>query len=107
MQAEVTGEGFREDQLTAIEAGLTAMSEPDARIAIVDDFIGTVQRLTRNPLIQPAGERESSLQRRSIPLQATSSSSMHPNCATVTTSCWRGSQPMKPATSNSANAARE
>lgn len=32
MQAEVTGEGFREDQLTAIEAGLTAMSEPDARI---------------------------------------------------------------------------
>ena len=49
MQAEVTGVGFREDQLTAIEAGLTAMSEPDARIAIVDDFVDTVQRLTRNP----------------------------------------------------------
>ena len=49
MQAEVTGENFREDQLTAFDAGLTAMSEPDARIAIVDDFIGTVQRLTRNP----------------------------------------------------------
>jgi len=49
MQAEVTGAGFREDQLNAIEAGLTAMSEPDARVAIVDDFVDTVQRLTRNP----------------------------------------------------------
>ncbi|KZF02268.1 MAG: hypothetical protein WBD41_11775 [Rhodococcus sp. (in: high G+C Gram-positive bacteria)] len=49
MQAEVTGVGFREDQLTAIEAGLTAMSEPDARVAIVDDFVDTVQRLTENP----------------------------------------------------------
>jgi hypothetical protein len=43
-----TGVGFREDQLTAIEAGLTAMSEPDARIAIVDNFVDTVQRLTQN-----------------------------------------------------------
>ncbi|WP_139279769.1 hypothetical protein [Rhodococcoides yunnanense] len=49
MQAEVTGVGFREDQLAAIEAGLTAMSEPDARVAIVDDFVDTVQRLTENP----------------------------------------------------------
>lgn len=49
MQAEVTGVGFREDQLTAIEAGLTAMAESDARIVIVDDFVDTVQRLTRNP----------------------------------------------------------
>ncbi|MVZ91684.1 hypothetical protein GQF49_14625 [Microbacter sp. ANSKLAB05] len=49
MQAEVTGAGIREDQLTAIEAGLTAMSEPDARVAIVDDFVDTVQRLTQNP----------------------------------------------------------
>jgi hypothetical protein len=49
MQAEVTGVGLREDQLTAIEADLTAMAEPDARIAIVDDFVDTVRRLTRNP----------------------------------------------------------
>ena len=49
MQAEVTGAGFREDQLTAIEAGLNAMSEPDARVVIVDNFVDTVQRLTQNP----------------------------------------------------------
>lgn len=49
MHVEVTGAGFRQDQMAAIEAGLTAMAEPDARIAIVDDFVGTVRQLTENP----------------------------------------------------------
>ncbi|WP_418016325.1 hypothetical protein [Mycolicibacterium fortuitum] len=35
--------------MAAIEAGLTAMAEPDAQIAIVDDFVATVARLTDNP----------------------------------------------------------
>lgn len=35
--------------MAEIEAGLAAMAEPDAQIAIVDDFVETVRRLTENP----------------------------------------------------------
>ncbi|WP_157881011.1 hypothetical protein [Streptomyces griseoruber] len=46
MELSVNGRGLTDNQVDAMQAGLSRMEEPDAAVIVTDDFVGTVRRLT-------------------------------------------------------------
>ena len=45
MGIETDGRGLTSEQRDAVTASLVAMDEPDARVILTDDFVGTIRRL--------------------------------------------------------------
>ncbi|MET8218057.1 hypothetical protein [Streptomyces hirsutus] len=46
MELDIVGQGLTNDQVDAMQAGLSRMGKPDAAVVVTDDFVGTVRNLT-------------------------------------------------------------
>jgi hypothetical protein len=46
MELDMAGQGMTDDQVDAMQVGLSRMEKPDATVIVTDDFVGTVRKLT-------------------------------------------------------------